>query len=553
MAVAQTFNHVKNRLTQTKLLPPTWLQFFIIVLLVLGVFFRVVNLDRKVYWGDETLTSLRIAGYTKAELVQELFDGHQIGIEDLQKFQQPNPEKGVSGTINSIVVDTPQHPPLYFLMARFWAQWFGYSPGIIRSLSALISLLVFPCINWLCRELFGFSLVGWVAMALIAVSPFQVLYAQEARPYSLWSVAILLSSAVLLRAIRLGNRDTKTLISTWGMYAATLALGIYTQLFFALVAIGHGIYLLIIEKFRFTKTVFAYLLASLAGFLTFVPWLLVIISNLSTVEDTTGWSRQKETLFSWVKAWTRNITRTMLDADPEGGAIAFGFDNQWTELIRLTLVGMVVFLTGYAIYFLCRYTPKRVWLFVLTLIGVSCLPFILKDLISGGGLSGSTRHLVPIYLGIDLAVAYLLASKISLVSRSARTQKLWQLVLIAVVSSGVISCAISSQQEIWWNKTLSQTKYNPQVASIINQATHPLLVSDELLTLILPLSHALDPKVRLQLVVKPDVPQIPDGFSDVFLYRSSQKLKKALKKQNYKIEPAYETGEVWLWKLEKKV
>ncbi|MBD2740754.1 glycosyltransferase family 39 protein [Coleofasciculus sp. FACHB-1120] len=552
MTVAQTLNHVKNRLSQTRLLPPTWLKFFIIVLLVLGIFFRVVNLDRKVYWGDETLTSLRIAGYTKAELTQELFDGHLIGVEDLQKFQQPNQEKGVSGTINSIVVDTPQHPPLYFLMARFWVQWFGSSPGTVRSLSAFISLLVFPCIYWLCRELFGSSLVGWVVIALIAVSPFQVLYAQEARPYSLWSVAILLSSVALLRAMRLGNRDTKTLISTWGVYAATLTLGMYTQLFFVLVAIGHGIYLLTIEKFRFSKTVFAYLLASLVGFLTFVPWVLVILSNLSTVENTTGWSRQKESLFSWVKAWTRNITRTFLDADPEGGAIAFGFDNQWTELIRLTLVGLIVFLTGYSVYFLCRKTSKRAWLFVLTLIGVSCLPFILKDLISGGGLSGSTRHLVPLFLGIEIAVAYLLASKISWVSMSARTQKLWQIVLIAVVSSGVISCAISFQQEVWWNKTLSQTKYNPQIARILNQATQPLLVSDELLTMILPLSHALNPEVRLQLVVKPDVPQIPDGFRDVFLYRSSQKLKNALKTQNYTIEPAYQSGEVWLWKLEKK-
>jgi uncharacterized membrane protein len=553
MTAAQTLNHVKNRLTQAKLLPPTWLQFFIIVLLVLGVFFRVVNLDRKVYWGDETFTSLRIAGYTKAEFAQEVLDGQVIGVEDLQKFQHPNPEKGVSGTINSIVTDTPQHTPLYFLMARFWVQWFSYSPGIIRSLSALISLLAFPCIYWLCRELFESSLVGWIAIALIAVSPFQVLYAQEARPYSLWIVATLLSSAALLRAMRLGTRDTKTLISTWGMYAATLTLGIYTQLFFVLVAIGHGIYVFAIEKFRFTKTVSGYLLASLAGLLTFVPWLLVIINNLSTVEETTGWARQKESLFAWVKAWTRNITRTFLDTDPEGGIIEFGFDNQWTELIRLTLVGMVVFLIGYAIYFLCRNTPKRVWLFILTLIGVGSLPFILKDLISGGGLSGSTRHLTPIYLGMQLAVAYLLASKISLVSMSARTQKLWQIVLVAVLSSGVISCAISSQQEIWWNKTLSQTKYNPQIASIINQASQPLLLSDEKLNKILPLSYALDPKVRLQLVVEPNVPQIPDGFSDVFLYRSSQKLKKALQKQNYKIEPVYKLDEVWLWKLEKQV
>ncbi len=553
MTVAQTLNHVKNRLTQTKLLPPTWLKFFIVVLLVLGLFFRVVNLDRKVYWGDETFTSLRIAGYTKAEFAQEVLDGQVIGVEDLQKFQQPNSEKGVSGTINSIVVDTPQHPPLYFLMARFWVQRFGYSPGIIRSLSALISLLAFPCIYWLCQELFGSSLTGWIAIALIAVSPFQVLYAQEARPYSLWIVAILLSSAALLRAMRLGNRDTKTLISTWGLYAATLALGIYTQLFFALVAIGHGIYLLTIEKFRFTKTVFAYLLASLTGLLTFLPWLLILIANSSTVEKTTDWSRQKESLFSWVKAWTRNITRTFLDTDPAGGVIEFGFNNQWTEFIRLTLVGMILFLSGYAIYFLCRNTGKQVWLFVLTLLGVTALPFIARDLISGGGLSGSTRHLVAVYLGIQLAIAYLLATKISLPSRSAKVQKIWQFVLVAVVSSGVISCAISSQQEIWWNKALSQTEYNPKVAQIINKTAHPLLISNEKLNFFLPLTYALEPKVRLQLVVKPNVPQIPDGFSDVFLYRSSQKLKNALKTQNYKIEPVDKRGDVWLWKRVKQV
>lgn len=43
-------------------------------------------------------------------------------------------------------------------------------------------------------------------MALIAVSPFHVLYAQEAREYSLWTVTILLSSAALLRAMRVKTK-----------------------------------------------------------------------------------------------------------------------------------------------------------------------------------------------------------------------------------------------------------------------------------------------------------------------------------------------------------
>jgi uncharacterized membrane protein len=51
-----------------------------IVWLVLGVFFRFVNLDRKIYWHDESYTSLRISGYTLAEVKKQVFDGHEVGL-----------------------------------------------------------------------------------------------------------------------------------------------------------------------------------------------------------------------------------------------------------------------------------------------------------------------------------------------------------------------------------------------------------------------------------------------------------------------------------------
>jgi uncharacterized membrane protein len=74
-------------------LPATALRFLIIVLLIMGVFFRVVNLDKKVYWYDEAFTSIRISGYTEAEIVQQFADGREISVAALQKYQQPNPEK----------------------------------------------------------------------------------------------------------------------------------------------------------------------------------------------------------------------------------------------------------------------------------------------------------------------------------------------------------------------------------------------------------------------------------------------------------------------------
>lgn len=53
----------------------------------MGVFFRFVNLDRKIYWYDEAFTSLRVSGYKEAELIQQASDRRVLSIEDIQKFQ----------------------------------------------------------------------------------------------------------------------------------------------------------------------------------------------------------------------------------------------------------------------------------------------------------------------------------------------------------------------------------------------------------------------------------------------------------------------------------
>lgn len=123
-------------------LPSRRLQFLVISLLLLGIFFRFVNLDRKVYWHDEAYTSLRISGYTSTELNQQIFNGQIRGIEDLRKYQQPNSEKGLIDTIKSLAADDAQHPPLYYVLVRLWVQLFGNSVAVTRSFSALISLLV---------------------------------------------------------------------------------------------------------------------------------------------------------------------------------------------------------------------------------------------------------------------------------------------------------------------------------------------------------------------------------------------------------------------------
>lgn len=509
-----------------------WLQVLIAVLLVLGVFFRFANLGLKIYWEDEAFTSLRISGYTETELLQQVFNGQEIGVEDLHKYQHPNPEKSVIDTIKGLAVEEPQHTPLYFILVRLWVQLFGDSVAVTRSLSAVISLLVFPSLYWLCRELFHSPLTGWVAVTLMAVSPFHVVYAQEAREYSLWTVTILLSGAALLRAMRL-----KTKLS-WGLYAATLALGLYSYLFSIFVAIGQGIYVFFLEKFRFSKTVTAYLLATLVAFLAFAPWLVIVASNWQTAAKTThALTNTTVSRFALLKALAHCLRTPFLD---------LGIGPYLTPLILI--------LVGYSLYFLCRHATQQIYLFILTLIGVTAVALILPDFILATERLLVGRYLIPIYLGIQLAVTYLLASQISSVSLSRL--KLWQGIMAMLISVGVVSCAINAQSEVSLSKLNNND--NLQIAQIINRSGRPLLISDtsdpDNHGYLLSLNYSLNKKVRYHFVNNPKQLQIPAGFTDVFLYQPGKALQDELK-QNYKLKPIqieYAQQEEKLWRLEKK-
>jgi uncharacterized membrane protein len=141
-------------------------------------------------------------------------------------------------TVKGLATEEPQLSPLYFILARFWVQSFGPQVAAVRSLSAWISLLAFPRVYWLCWELFRSASVGGMAVTIVAVRLFHVLYAQEARPYMSFAVLVLLSNAILLRAIALQKFParfkslSKLSKAVWSIYAIALSLGLYSSLLF---------------------------------------------------------------------------------------------------------------------------------------------------------------------------------------------------------------------------------------------------------------------------------------------------------------------------------
>lgn len=496
--------------------PPTWLKILVINLIGLGIFFRFTHLGQKVYWYDEIATSLAISGHTLAEVKQEVFSnwGNNQGVIPaiaLDKYQHINPDRSVADTVRYLITSDPQHPPLYYVMVRLWAQVFGDFPAGVRSLSAVISLLIFPSVYWLCLELFESPLVGWVAMAVMGVSPLQVFFAQDAREYGLWMVMILVSSAALLRAIR---RES---FFTWAVYALTLALGFYTHLLTAMVAIAHGIYVLIRQQFRFHKTLRNYLLSSIAACLIFLPWLMVLITKADIATNLLSWITFKiDSPFDLIGIWLSRISRIFFDFN-------LASDDAWVKNLPVesplfysipTAIASL-FLIIYIIIFLSNHLSTNTSLFIALLGGFPGLTLLLYDLIFGGIRSIYFRYQLPLYLSIQIAVVYILAFYLFLGKNWQKN--LWQIMAMGLLISGLVSDVRFFQAESWWSQIGGKNLL--AMSQLINQSNSILLVSnknDYNLGVILTLSHNLKPKVGLITIQNDQLPTIPQYYNPIF-------------------------------------
>lgn len=76
------------------------------------------------------------------------------------------------------------HPPLFYALLHGWMDLFGTSDVAVRALSGLFGLLTLPLI-WILGRRKGGPILAWVAVAVVAVSPFAVRYSNETRMYAL--------------------------------------------------------------------------------------------------------------------------------------------------------------------------------------------------------------------------------------------------------------------------------------------------------------------------------------------------------------------------------
>jgi len=103
------------------------------------------------------------------------------------------------GEMLSWLVRIDQHPPLYYILLHFWMV-LGDGAAIVRALSALLGTLTIPVVYLLGRRLAD-GKVGLLVALILAVSPFHVRFAQEARMYTLLMFNASLALYALVRLL----------------------------------------------------------------------------------------------------------------------------------------------------------------------------------------------------------------------------------------------------------------------------------------------------------------------------------------------------------------
>lgn len=570
-------------------LSPLWLRWLVIFLLVVGVVFRFVNLNHKVYWHDEVYTSLRASGYTSQEIGQSIFQNQVFTAKDLLRFQQIKPGSTPAATVRSLAVEDPQHPPLYFLLDRVWVQILGTPIAALfgslltapRLLAALISLLSLPLMYALAWELFASQAAALLATAFLALSPFDILFAQVARQYSLLTLAVIASHYLLLRAMRLSHGQTirsrhvlkrpPLIWQHWGLYGLAVTIGLYTHPFFALTLVGHGVYGVLDaiadeQRTSIKQRLMGFGLSLTAATVLYAPWLVVMVSGFQRALDTTNWASLTPGFTYLVKLWTLSFTALFLDLD-------FGFDNPWTFALRVP----IVVLLGLAFYTLIRRGDRSVWLFVLTATVVPFLVLALPDLVQGSRRSAVSRYLIACYPGVQLAIAYFIATKLApkphylnrIPLRSTAASRFrvqftpltltfinrwfWRVVLLSLLTASVISCTVSAASDTWWHNVPSY--FNAAVVRQINAMPSPIVLSDQgddftNLGDLISLSYRLNPTVRMLLLqdanwVTTAAFQDQIKGATVVAFRPSKPLRESLERSRGSLKPLLPAARLW--------
>lgn len=495
-----------------------WVRAGALVLVLAGVVARFDGLGARVFWQDETHTGCAIAGSGIHEIVKDVFDGRAHVRDEFLVHQFPREDRTVIDTLRVLAKEDPRQVPLYFVLARAWVITFGSSIEILRSFSAVLGVISLPLVFFLSRELFDRRLEAWIAVGLLAISPIHWTYAQEARQYLLWVDLVILSSWLLLLALR-RSREGRRAFWWFVLYGFTIGFTLFTHLLTVLVIAAHLSFVVVFHRRR-PAAVWMVAVSQLVVAACFWPWARYIVEEAKR-RPWISWAADEVGLPGWIRRAGGAYAKTFFDSG-EGSLHNIAHLQAGLAL----LVALVCFVL------LLLYAPLRARLFLLLLGSFCSLPMIAKDLWSGGVRTLVTRYQFPAILALELGVAFGIAFLLRTERRGPRWLGAGAALMLAVCGLTSIFrpglAATSSGQD-----TLAAVRY-------VEQWPAPLVVTGRNsrgdLGMALSFAHTSGPGTRMLVVVKRALPKVPETAEPAFLWRSPPVLCRRLEERGWVLQ-----------------
>ncbi len=180
--------------------------FLFILILMLGIALRFYQLGKEGLWQDEIFT---------------VYHAQQESLKE----------------VISLVAQTEAAPPTHYIFLHYWMMLFGHSEFSVRLPSVIFSILAIVVLFSIALRLFD-ERVAILSTLFISTSMLQVLFAQEARMYAMFTFLSLLAAYFFVRILQGGGKKhyvgyvTAMMLALYTNYMAFFVMVLFTFLIY---------------------------------------------------------------------------------------------------------------------------------------------------------------------------------------------------------------------------------------------------------------------------------------------------------------------------------
>ncbi|AFY79063.1 MAG: glycosyltransferase family 39 protein [Hydrococcus sp. C42_A2020_068] len=306
---------------------------------LIGCLLRFDRLTGKPPWTDEFATLVFSLGNDFNSVPIDRI----ISIDTLLQPLQPNPDATISDVV-SLLLDEDNHPPLYFVLAHLWMKLFPLGGEYVnlwaaRSLPAIFGVISIPATYGLARVAFNSRLVAHLSAALMAVSPYGIFIAQEARHYTLAILFVIASLGCFIGAAKHLWYRTKLPIKLVFLWIIINSLGLSVHYFFCLTLLAEALALIILfvspsprpHRLLLSKNLWRIGIVAAGAIAAGLAWLLVIPEDYGN--GMIDWIQHEQTnplalinpIFQLLAAWITFISLLPVESSFLAVVIFSGF------------------------------------------------------------------------------------------------------------------------------------------------------------------------------------------------------------------------------------